>query len=172
MACFNYLGNIHVPQEMVDHACELAKNVEKEGIYGVTEMSQHRSGPSLSAFMEGFGLDLSPVDDFNLVTSSVVMSRRLEMHDDSDLFQKYGALIMVKVPDGTVLKQSSGEDIPVQVGDVVSIRYIRKHELHMPNESDRLLFVCVDFRCAKRNLDDRWRSIIQKQYVKGQNLAA
>ena len=172
MACFNYLGNIHVPQDMVDHACQLAKNVEKEGIYGVTEMSQYRSGPSLMAFMEGFGLDLSPVNDFNLVTSSVVMSRRLEMHDDSDLFQKYGALIMVKVPDGSVLKQSSGEDMPIRVGDVVSIRYIRKHGLHMPNESDRLLFVCVDFRCAKRDLDDRWRAIIQKQLREDHELAA
>lgn len=162
MPCFHRIGKLVLKSSLLNRAENLASNVVKEGSFGVTVLEHHSRGNGMHNFLDEFDIDISSLDDSNLIASNIMMSKPQEEHSDEGILEKYGILVMLSVPEGSVLKQSSGPEIPLSVGDVVRIRYHQLHELFMPNEEDRLVFCCIDFRVGKRNLDDQWRALVNE----------
>lgn len=160
MACFHRIGKIDLSADIVNRAVCLANSVEKEGYFGVTVLEKHGQEKGISDFLAEFNFDIAHLNNSNLTGASLLMTKPQEMHSDEDLLEKYGVLIMIRVPGGSVLKQASGDSIPLSSGDVVRIRYYQLHELYMPNENDRLVFCSIDFRVGKLDLDDQWRALV------------
>jgi hypothetical protein len=160
MPCLTYLGSIEIAEDLKLECRALTKQVQQEGLYGVTIVKKNRTREEMNAIVKKVGLDLGTLINANLVSADIIMSAPLVLHHDNNLWQKYGVLIMVDVPDGSSLFQKKSDSIPIKSGDVLSIRYPMYHGLTMPNESDRLIFISVDFHVGKKVMNETWQSKI------------
>lgn len=167
MACFDYYGNLGIADNLVSYAHKASRQIHREGLYGVTTLefyrrSSYQSSQELIDFVSKVGIDISHMDNANLQEVSLVMSKPLEMHNDGDLFVKYGVLIMLDVPEGTVLLQNNGEPIYPVRGDVIGIRYARQHGVDFKHHGSRLFFMSFDFKTRKQSLCDQWRALVNE----------
>lgn len=160
MPCLTHLGSIEIPSKLKDDCLILSRKVASESISGVTNLKRSSRLEQLNELRGQLGLDLNKVDNANLVHAYTYMATSLEMHNDDQLWEKYGVLIMVSVPEGATLIQRTGDSIPLKEGDVLSIRYSLFHGLVMKEDLDRLIFISVDFHVGKNSLNDTWREII------------
>lgn len=167
MACFDYYGNVSITNKLVAYARGARRKVPREGLYGVTRLEFYQrpsrfSSQALLDLVSMAGFDISILDNADLTESALMMSSPLEMHDDGGQYAKYGILIMLDVPKGTVLLQNNGNPIYPVRGDVIGIRYGRQHGVEFPKNGSRLFFMSIDFRARKQTICDQWQALVNE----------
>lgn len=161
MPCLNKLGSIDIPDDLKLLVKELSQTITREGPFGVTELKNHRWDAGLEFLENHLGLSIPEEMTDSFQHAALLRAAPLEMHDDAIISSKYGIMVLTDVPDGACLRYWRSEPIPIKSGDIISIRYSQKHELHMEHEGDRLLWLTIDFDKIYPKADDLWLSALE-----------
>lgn len=155
MQCIEKLGRIVVPKNLKDDCLNRSEQTQRQGPHGVTALHLMRRPQETFDALKETGIQFTDEDRKQFLTGQILRATPLEMHNDAHIGVAYGILIMVDVPLGAKIHQTTGESFDLNEGDVLSIRYRFNHSLEMKDE-DRLLFISVDFDRASKGFHESW----------------
>lgn len=155
MQCIEKLGCISVPKNLKDDCLKYSEQTQRQGAHGVTGLHLMRRPQEAFDTLQETGIRFNDEDRKQFLTGQFLRATPLKMHNDAHIGVAYGILIMVDVPPGAKIHQTTGESFDLNEGDVFSIRYRFNHCLEMKDE-DRLLFISVDFDRASKGFHESW----------------
>jgi mannose-6-phosphate isomerase-like protein (cupin superfamily) len=155
MQCIEKLGSIALPKNLKDDTLKHSTQTQRNGAHGVTCL--HLMSRPQEAFdaLQETGIHFTDEDRKQFLTGQFLRATPLKMHNDAHIGVAYGILVMVGVPPGAKIHQTTGESFELNEGDVFSIRYRFNHSLEM-KEDERLLFISVDFDRGSKSFHDSW----------------